>query len=284
MDRYSRLPAALLLAVTCFVAPAALAQKSGGIAKIYHRDSPPSASIHEEATNSTNIPFMPVYNNLVLFDQQAPQNSPDTIVPELAESWSWNAANTELTFKLRQGVKWHDGKPFTARDVQCTWDMLQEKNAELKLRKNPRQGWYHNLDRVSANGDYEATFHLKRPQPSIRVAAGVRLYAGLSVPRVAAGHAHQADRNRPVQGRRIQAERDRAAGEEPGLLEEGQALPRRDRFPDHHQPVDADPGLHRRRVRHDLSGRRDRAAHEGHQDAGAEGQSVRSRRRTSAAT
>ena len=143
----------------------ALAQKAGGTIKITHRDSPPSASIHEEATNSTVIPFMSVFNNLVLYDQGKPQNSLDTIVPDLAESWSWNGDNTQLTFKLRQGVKWHDGKPFTAKDVQCTWDMLQGKG-EAKLRKNPREIWYQNLDKVTVNGDFEATFHLKRPQPS----------------------------------------------------------------------------------------------------------------------
>ena len=145
----------------------AFAQKTGGTLKIVHRDSPPSASIHEEATNSTVIPFMAVYNNLVLYDQHVPQNSLASIVPELAESWSWNDDKTNLVFKLRQGVKWHDGKPFTAKDVQCTWDMLQEKTEDRKLRKNPRQGWYHNLDKVTVNGDYEAVFHLKRPQPSM---------------------------------------------------------------------------------------------------------------------
>ena len=49
--------------------------KQGGIFRIYHRDSPGSASIHEGATNSINIPFMPVFNNLVIYDQHIAQNS-----------------------------------------------------------------------------------------------------------------------------------------------------------------------------------------------------------------
>jgi peptide/nickel transport system substrate-binding protein len=66
---------------------------------------------------------------------------------------------------LRQGVKWHDGKPFTARDVKCTWDLLTGK-ANEKLRVNPRKSWYRNLDEVTVDGDYQVTFRLKRPQPA----------------------------------------------------------------------------------------------------------------------
>src|SRR5271156_606726 len=48
------------------VTDAAMAQKSGGILKVYHRDSPASMSILEEGTNSTEIPMMGVFNNLVM--------------------------------------------------------------------------------------------------------------------------------------------------------------------------------------------------------------------------
>jgi peptide/nickel transport system substrate-binding protein len=101
-----------------------LAQKAGGILKMYHFDSPPSMSIHEEVMISTAVPMMGVFNNLVLYDQHVPQNSFGSIVPDLAESWAWSEDGQALTFKLRDGVKWHDGKPFTARDVRCTWEML----------------------------------------------------------------------------------------------------------------------------------------------------------------
>src|ERR1700740_2068220 len=101
----------------------ALAQKSGGVLRIYHRDSPASMSIHEEGTNSVAIPMTAVFNNLVLYDQHKAQNSLDTIVPDLAESWSWNEEGTRLTFKLRQGVRWHDGKPLTSADCNSTWDL-----------------------------------------------------------------------------------------------------------------------------------------------------------------
>jgi peptide/nickel transport system substrate-binding protein len=142
------------------------AAKPGGILRMYHRETPGGISIHEEATYSTNTPMMGVFNNLVLYDQHKPQNSLDTIVPELATSWSWNADKTQLTFLLRDGVKWHDGQPFTAKDVKCTWDMLRGVS-QATFRKNPRKDWYENVSDVSLNGDREVTFRLKRPQPSL---------------------------------------------------------------------------------------------------------------------
>src|SRR5438105_2284688 len=143
----------------------AVAQKPGGVLKMYFFDSPASMSIHEEATIAGQGPAMGVFNNLVMYDQHKPQTSIETIVPDLASEWLWSEDGKELTFKLRQDVKWHDGKPFTAKDVKCTFDLLQGKGAE-KLRLNPRKAWYRNLDDAAATGDYDVTFRLKRPQPA----------------------------------------------------------------------------------------------------------------------
>ena len=140
------------------------AQKQGGVLRIYQYDSPASMSIHEEAFNSAQNPMMAVFNNLVLFDQSVPQNRMDTILPDLATKWSWNADMTELTFQLRPGVSWHDGKPFTAADVKCTWELILGTGAD-KLRTNPRKSWYRNLDAISTKDD-TVTFHLKRAQPA----------------------------------------------------------------------------------------------------------------------
>src|SRR4030081_3706724 len=99
------------------VTPAS-AEKSGGVLRVYQHDSPASMSIHEEALNSAQNPMMAVFNNLVIFKQDVPQNRMDTIVPDLATKWSWNNDMTELTFQLRRGVSWHDGKPLTTADVK----------------------------------------------------------------------------------------------------------------------------------------------------------------------
>jgi ABC-type transport system substrate-binding protein len=165
LTRAAAMAATVLVALFAGIDPAA-AQKQGGTLRIYHRDNPPSASLHEEATVSVTQPFMAVFNNLVLFDQTKPLNSLATIVPELGESWSWDASKTKLTFKLREGVKWHDGKPFTAKDVQCTWHALLGKGGQEEFNRNPRKVWYYNLQEVTTSGDLEATFHLGHPQPS----------------------------------------------------------------------------------------------------------------------
>src|SRR5882762_2109528 len=157
--------AASALLIVISAGGTASAQKPGGVLTLYSPGSPANMSMLESPTIQSEMAMMGVFNNLIMFDQHVAQVSLQSIVPDLATSWSWSEDGTELTFKLRSGVKWHDGKPFTAKDVQCTWDLLLGK-AEQKLRGNPRKSWYRNLDRVTANGDYEAVFHLKRPQPA----------------------------------------------------------------------------------------------------------------------
>ena len=162
--RFAAAAAALLLGI--YAGSAVSAPKHGGILKMEHRDSPASASILEEATFTTVVPFMGVFNNLVMYKQDVAQNSMESIVPDLATSWTWSPDRTKLTFELRQGVKWHDGVPFTSKDVKCTFDLLMGKSKD-KLRKNPRKAWYENVSDVVTNGDFEASFVLKRPQPAL---------------------------------------------------------------------------------------------------------------------
>src|SRR4029079_9459459 len=81
----------------------ALAQKTGGVLKVYFFDSPASMSIHEEATIAGQGPMMGVFNNLVMYKQDVPRSGFESIVPDLATEWSWDEDKTQLTFTLRQG-------------------------------------------------------------------------------------------------------------------------------------------------------------------------------------
>ena len=166
MQRDFRVLAAVgSLSLALAVADTAFAEMAGGILKVGWFDSPASMSILEESTIAAERPMMGVFNNLVIYDQHVAQNSPRSIVPDLATAWAWNEEGTELTLPLRQGVKWHDGKPFTAADVKCTFDLLQGKASD-KLRINPRKSWFNNVAEVTTKGDYEVAFHLNRPQAS----------------------------------------------------------------------------------------------------------------------
>ena len=230
----------LLIAMTG--AGTAFAQKTGGILRVYLTASPPTMSMLELPTIVGEMPMMGVFNNLIMFDQHVPQNSLQSIVPDLATDWSWSEDGTELTFKLRHGVKWHDGKPFTAADVKCTWDLMADKAAD-KLRLNPRKSSYDNLEAVTPNGDYEVTFRSETASAGLPDAARRRVFGDLSVPRIGGADAPASDRHRPIQIRRVQAQRVDQGDAEPGLLETRAPLSRRHRIYDHRRPFDGEAGI-----------------------------------------
>src|SRR4029077_1590564 len=145
------------------------APKRGGVLiAMQAEDLPAGFSIHETATIMGLWPTMPCFSNLVLFDPLKPRETPETILPELAEKWSWQDGYRNLVFFLRKGVKWHDGAPFTSADVKYTFDVVREaRDASAKLRINARKEWYANVEAIEAPEPHTVIFRLKRPQPSL---------------------------------------------------------------------------------------------------------------------
>ncbi|HXA96245.1 MAG TPA: ABC transporter substrate-binding protein [Candidatus Dormibacteraeota bacterium] len=142
--------------------------KRGGILNSVIIEDPPGLLIHESATVSNTWPMMPCYSNLVLFDPLKPLESVETVIPELAERWSWQDNYRNLVLFLRKNVKWHDGKPFTSADVKYTFDVAREAPEALaKLRLSARKEWWTNVSAIEAPEPYTVVFHLKRPQPSL---------------------------------------------------------------------------------------------------------------------
>ncbi|MBI4083970.1 MAG: peptide ABC transporter substrate-binding protein [Candidatus Lambdaproteobacteria bacterium] len=142
------------------------AQKYGGWLNIASRGNPSSMSIHESSSTTEQAPIAPLYNNVVQFDPFVAKEGPNTIIGDLAERWEWRNGGKELVLTLRKGVRWHDGRPFTAADVKYTFDAVRGASQE-RLKLNPRKGWYFNVGSIGTNGDHEVTFTLKRPQPSL---------------------------------------------------------------------------------------------------------------------
>jgi len=143
------------------------APKSGGVLNAMLREDPPSLSIHEEATIATTWPMMPCYSNLVLFNPLRGQETPATIIGELAEKWAWRDDGKTLVFTLRQGVRWHDGQPFSSKDVKYTFDLVRGAPGTSGLRLDPRKVWYAQVQAIDAPDPATVIFRLKRPQPSL---------------------------------------------------------------------------------------------------------------------
>src|SRR5215468_3964996 len=81
--------------------------KRGGVLQSVLIEDPPGLLVHESATVSNVWPMSPCYSNLVLFDPAKPQESVDTVIPELADRWSWQDNYRNLVFFLKKNVKWH---------------------------------------------------------------------------------------------------------------------------------------------------------------------------------
>ncbi|MBI4083202.1 MAG: ABC transporter substrate-binding protein [Candidatus Lambdaproteobacteria bacterium] len=160
--------AALLLGLGLMLLfpPEGMAQKYGGVLRSILRQNPPNLSIHETTATNVTASMTPVYGNLVWFDPYIPKEGPETIRPELAERWQWSNGQKDLVFTLRQGVTWHDGKPFTSKDIKSTFDVVRGA-VKGGLKLNPRKRWYANITGIETNGDFEVTFRLARPQPSM---------------------------------------------------------------------------------------------------------------------
>ncbi len=107
-------------------------------------------------SRSARSPLM--YNQLVRFE-------PDmTPVGELAESWEVSRDGLAWTFKLRQGVKFHDGQELTSADVKFTFDRLFEKS--------PGKSDFIAVDQVEPTGKYGVKFTTKEPFAGLLAALG----------------------------------------------------------------------------------------------------------------
>ncbi len=161
-------PASLLVLLLLVLPVTAQTPKTGGILVTSPLSATPSLSPHEESTIATVQQASPCFSNLVYFDPARKQESVDTLIPELAEKWSWQDSYRNLVFFLRHDVKWHDGKPFTSQDVKYTFDMVRgAPEAKARLKVNPRKLWYENVEAIEAPDPHTVVFRLKHPQPSL---------------------------------------------------------------------------------------------------------------------
>ncbi|HEX7788262.1 MAG TPA: ABC transporter substrate-binding protein [Methylomirabilota bacterium] len=107
-------------------------------------------------SRSRRSPLM--YSQLVRFDETM------TPRPELAQSWETSNDGLTWTFKLREGVKFHDGQEMTSADVRFTFDRLFEKS--------PGKSDFIAVDKVEPAGKYAVKFTTKEPFAGLLAALG----------------------------------------------------------------------------------------------------------------
>ena len=111
---------ALLLGAALFMVSGAYAAetpKHGGVLKFAVGAEPPNYDCHAQVSFAFIHPVRPHYNTLLKFDTE---NYP-AIKGDLAESWAVSKDGLTYTFKLRKGVKFHDGSAFSSADIKATY-------------------------------------------------------------------------------------------------------------------------------------------------------------------
>ena len=160
-----------LMILTCFMvaaAPAAfgpaLAQekpRSGGELIFVVAAEPPSFDAHREETFGMLHPGAPHYNTLLRVD---PFDRTGTkFIGDLADSWTVSADKRTYTFKLRHGVKFHDGSVMTSKDVKASYDKIIFPPAGVV---SSRQEQYKAVEAVEAPTPDTIVFRLKWPEGS----------------------------------------------------------------------------------------------------------------------
>jgi peptide/nickel transport system substrate-binding protein len=143
------------LALGAFSYPTTAQQpRRGGVLNFVVSAEPPSFDAHRETTFALIHPIRPHYNLLVKFD---PQNYPK-VVPDLAESWTVSPDGLTYTFKIRSGVRFHDGSLLASRDVKASFDRIVFPTGDVV---SVRQGAYDVVAKIEAPDPRTVVFKLK---------------------------------------------------------------------------------------------------------------------------
>jgi len=136
-------------------ATASLAQERGGSLILLVHPEPTTLASYSHSGATTTIAATKVYDGLLEYDRELRP------MPSLATEWSTSDDGLSMTFKLKKGVKWHDGKPFTSADVQYS---IMEGVRKL----HPRGATvFAVVDSIETPDQYTAVFKLSKPAPAL---------------------------------------------------------------------------------------------------------------------
>src|SRR4029450_2205225 len=152
----------VVLVIGLWAAPSALADEKprrGGILNAALAGDPPSLDMHQEQTFMVAQPMGPIYNNLIVFD---PHNYPE-IIGDLAKSWTVSDDHLSYTFKLHEGVKFHDASELTSADVKASWDRIVFPSEGVISQ---RRSNYQMIKGIEAPDRSTVIFHVHHPSPA----------------------------------------------------------------------------------------------------------------------
>src|SRR5881392_147238 len=140
--------AAALTAVLAIAMPAfgAEAPKRGGtLTFMIPADAPPSFDGHQEGTFAMLHATAPFYSNLIRINPENPSSTTDFVCDLCTEMPQPTGEGDTYIFKIRQGVKFHDGTPLTAADVVASWQAIMHPPKGVL---SPRESWFMMVDKV----------------------------------------------------------------------------------------------------------------------------------------
>ncbi|MEK7875694.1 MAG: ABC transporter substrate-binding protein, partial [Pseudomonadota bacterium] len=133
---------------------------SGGVLKFAVSAEPPNYDCHAQTSFAFIHPVRPHYNTLLKFDTA----KYPAIKGDLAESWNVAKDGLTYTFKLRKGIKFHDGSTFSSQDVKATYDRLRAPPAGVR---SVRQASYADVASIETPDPLTVVFKLKRQNASM---------------------------------------------------------------------------------------------------------------------
>src|ERR1700747_3321836 len=162
MIKTSTLAATLGAVCLAMATPAAgETPKRGGIlAYMIPADAPPSLDGHRETTFATAHAAAPFYSVLVRVDPDNPSSTTDFVCDLCTEMPAPTDDGKTYTFKIRDGVKFHDGSPLTADDVAMNWQYIVHPPDGVA---SARESYFVMVDKVEAPDATTVVFRLKYP-------------------------------------------------------------------------------------------------------------------------
>src|SRR3954467_5094114 len=160
MYRACRAGLALLLAFGMPGFAAETPKRGGPLTYRIPADAPPSFDGHRETTFATLQSVAPFYSTLIKPNPDNPSLTTDFVCDLCTEMPTPTDDGKTYTFKIRDGVKFHDGSPLTAEDVATSWQYIVDPPEGVT---SAREGHFQMVDKVEATDPHTVVFHLKFP-------------------------------------------------------------------------------------------------------------------------